>query len=87
MNIQDFGRNSFITHTTGLIERVKRMTLNLREQAEQMAKNEYCDGCKGQPLLKYDTVCTETCEGFKADVEQTLREWATEDEAREDSDE
>ena len=26
MNIRDFGRKSFVTHTTGLIERVKRMT-------------------------------------------------------------
>ena len=57
--------------------------MNLQEQAEQCAKQEYCDGCKGQPLLKYDTACTETCDGFKADVEQTLKEWATEDEARE----
>ena len=59
------------------------MTLTLREDAEEYAKNEYCDGCKGQLLLKYDTACTETCDGFKADVEQTLREWATEDAGRE----
>ena len=58
--------------------------MTLQEQAEQYAKNEYCDGCKSQPLLKYDSACTETCEGFKADVEQTLRDWATED-AREEA--
>ncbi len=25
-NIKDFGRNSFVTHTTGLIERIKKMS-------------------------------------------------------------
>jgi hypothetical protein len=57
--------------------------MTLREEAEQLAKEEHCEGCKGQPLLKYDTACTETCEGFKADIEQTLRDWATEDTGRE----
>ena len=51
--------------------------MTLREEAEQCAKDEYCDGCKGQPLFKYDTTCTETCDGFKNKVEQILREWAT----------
>ena len=53
--------------------------MTLRDEAEECAKNEFCEGCKGQPLLKYDTACMETCEGFKDDVEQTLKEWATED--------
>ena len=53
--------------------------MTLQEEAEQCARNEYCDGCKGSRLFKYDTTCTETCEGFKAEVEQILREWATED--------
>ena len=52
--------------------------MTLREEAEDYAKNEYCDGCKGQPLLKYDTFCTETCEGFKAEVEQIIIEWTEE---------
>lgn len=47
-----------------------------RDEAEQLAKDEYCDGCKGQALFKYDSTCTETCEGFKNDVEQTLKDWA-----------
>ena len=28
MNINDFGRNSFVTHTTGLIERLEKCTMN-----------------------------------------------------------
>lgn len=38
MNINNFGRNSFVTHTTGLIERVK--------QAEQTEATKQCSRCK-----------------------------------------
>lgn len=53
--------------------------MTLQEQAEQCAEDNYCNGCKGQPLLKYDATCIETCDGFKDEVEQILKEWATED--------
>lgn len=50
-----------------------------REEAEQMAKDEFCDGCKGQyTMLHHDSACTETCDAFKEDVKETLRQWAVE---------
>ncbi len=44
-NINDFGRNSFVTHTTDLIERVKRMT-KYKYQIEKHTTTEWIVNCQ-----------------------------------------
>lgn len=52
------------------------MCEELRQEAEQMALEEYCQvTCKGMGRC-----CDYTqCEGFKQEVEYIVKEWATED--------
>ena len=33
-----------------------------------------CDGCKGEPMLKYDSDCYSRCETFAAEVERLEKE-------------
>ncbi len=52
---------------------------DLREEAEKCAKDEFCDGCKGQnTMLHHDSACTETCDGFKEEVESIMADWKAE---------
>ena len=52
--------------------------MTLREQAEKYALDEYCQAtCKGMGRC-----CDpQQCEGYRAEVEYTLEQWATEDTA------
>ena len=53
--------------------------MSSREEAEECAKHEFCNGCKGQnTMLRYDSSCNENCDGFKNEVEAILKEWAEE---------
>ena len=54
--------------------------MNLREQAEKYTLDEYCQvTCKGMGRC-----CDpQQCEGYRAEVEYTLEQWATEDAGRE----
>jgi len=63
-----------------------KQTLTLYDQAVECAKRECCDGCPGEYYPEEGVAdCNhyETCEEFKKHIEQTLKEWATEDAARE----
>lgn len=51
--------------------------MTLRDQAEQVAEDEYCADCNGSRYRK-DTGCDENCEGFQELVEEVLWEWAEE---------
>ena len=51
--------------------------MTLRDQAEQVAKDEYCADCNGSRYRK-DSGCDENCEGFQELVEEILQEWAEE---------
>ena len=51
--------------------------MNLQEQAEQIVGEGYCGGCSAISCNDQSI-----CDGFKAEVEQVLREWATEDAGR-----
>ena len=46
-------------------ERLKALGLSVVEVAEGC-----CDGCKGEPMLKYDAACYQHCELFKSEVQQ-----------------
>lgn len=52
--------------------------MTIREEAEKMARDEFCASCKGHAMLEYDDTCTEHCEGFLADVEQMVEDWTLE---------
>ena len=46
-------------------ERWKALGLSVVEVAEGC-----CEGCKGEPMLKYDAACYQHCELFEAEVKR-----------------
>ena len=60
--------------------------MTLREQAEQIVKDEYCTAvCDGFGQCCYIMWGSPyDCEGFAAEVEYVLKGWATEEKGRED---
>ncbi len=53
-----------------------------RDQAEQVAEDEYCADCNGNCYRK-DSGCDENCEGFQELAEEILQEWAIENKENE----
>lgn len=52
------------------------MKMTMQEEAEQIVEEGYCDGCSA-----IGCVDRSICDGFKAEVNRILNEWATEDAA------
>lgn len=53
------------------------ITQEMKDEAIELMKMEYCEGCKGQFYVN-ESGCWETCEGFQEDLAETLKEWEAE---------
>ena len=55
---------------------------SLQEQAEECIGREFCPDCKGYGF-EGEGCIPENCKIFQEEVDKTLKDWATEDVARE----